>query len=307
MKAPALMNAARAAITAVAVAVAVAGTMLCTPALAQATAPSAGAGLAAQEAPTRRMATRDIEPVYRGGTVDTLATIRRRGVLRVGVALSVPTVMHAADGKLVGFSIDAARRLADDLGVGVEFVETSWSGIIPDLLDREFDLIMSGLWVTVPRALVINFTTPTAAEGIHVIASRAAAARLKSPADLDRPGTRIAVYVGTLQERLAARRFPKATLVRVSGDADHLSPVLAGDADAALVPTFAPQVIVRAAPDRLAAPFAQPLSSASAAIGVRKGDPDFLNFLDSWLAVLRNEGWLDELTSYWADPTNWLK
>ncbi len=160
MKAPALMNAARAAVTAVAVAVA--GTMLCTPALAQATAPSAGAGLAAQEAPTRRMATRDIEPVYRGGTVDTLATIRKRGVLRVGVALSVPTVMHAADGKLVGFSIDAARRLADDMGVGVEFVETSWSGIIPDLLDREFDLIMSGLWVTVPRALVINFTTPVA-------------------------------------------------------------------------------------------------------------------------------------------------
>jgi polar amino acid transport system substrate-binding protein len=297
------MNTARAVIAAFAVA----GTMLATPALAQYTAPASGAGLAAQEAPTRRMATRDIEPVYRGGTVDTLATIRKRGVLRVGVALSVPTVMHAADGKLVGFSIDAARRLADDMGVGVEFVETSWSGIIPDLLDREFDLIMSGLWVTVPRALVINFTTPTAAEGIHVIASRAAAARLKSPADLDRPGTRIAVYVGTLQERLAARRFPKATLVRVSGDADHLSPVLAGDADAALVPTFAPQVIVRAAPDRLAVPFAQPLSSAAAAIGVRKGDPDFLNFLDSWLAVQRHEGWLDERTTFWSDPTNWLK
>jgi len=83
--------------------------------------------------------------------------------------------------------------------------------------------------------------------------------------------------------------------------------VLAGEADAALVPTFAPQVIVRAAPDRLAAPFAQPLSSASAAIDVRKGDPDFLNFLDSWLAVQRDEGWLDERTSFWADPTNWLK
>lgn len=303
MKAPALMNTTRAVIAAFAVA----GTMLATPALAQATGPAPGAGGPAPEVPARRLAARDIEPVYRGGTVDTLATIRKRGVLRVGVALAEPTVMHAADGKLVGFSIDAARRLADDMGVGVEFVETSWSGIIPDLLNREFDLIMSGLWVTVPRALVINFTTPTAAEGIHVIASRAAAARLKSPADLDRPGTRIALHAGTLQERLAARRFPNATLVKVSGDTDHLSPVLAGEADVALVPTFAPQVIVRAAPDRLTLPFAQPLSSAAAAIGVRKGDPDFLNFLDSWLAVQRHEGWLDERTAYWADPTNWLK
>ena len=82
---------------------------------------------------------------------------------------------------------------------------------------------------------------------------------------------------------------------------------VAGEADAALVPTFAPEVIVRAAPDRLALPFAKPLSSASAAIGVRKGDFDFVNFLESWLAVQRDEGWLDERTTYWADTTNWLK
>ena len=303
MKFAEFMNAVRGA----AAAVALAGTALATQAQTQATPPAPAAGTAAPEAAARRAAPRDIEPVTRGGTVDTLATIRKRGVLRVGVAVSEPTVMHDAGGKLVGFSIDAARRLADDLGVGVEFIETSWSGIIPDLLNHESDLIMSGLWVTVPRALVINYTTPTAVEGIHVIASRAAAARLKTPADLDRPGTKIVVYAGTLQERLAARRFPKATLLQVNGDADHLAPVLAGEADAALVPTFAPEVIVRAAPDRLALPFAKPLSSASAAIGVRKGDFDFVNFLESWLAVQRDEGWLEERTAYWADPTNWLK
>jgi len=303
MKASECMRAFRVA----AVAMAVAGSTLVTQALAQAGTPAPGTGAASQEAATRRVAPRDIEPVTRGGTVDTLATIRKRGVLRGGVAISEPTVMHDASGKLVGFSIDAARWLAEDMGVGVEFVETSWSGIISGLLNRESDLIMSGLWVTVPRALVINFTTPTAVEGIHVIAGRTAAARFKTPADLDRGGTRIVVYVGTLQERLAARRFPKATLVKVGGDVDHLEPVLAGEADAALVPTFAPEVIVRAAPDRLALPFAKPLSTASAAIGVRKGDFDFVNFLENWLAVQRDEGWLDVRTTCWADPTNWLK
>ncbi len=290
-----------------AAAAALTGTTLITQAQSPAAAPAPVAGTAAQEATTRRAAPRDIEPVTRGGTVDTLATIRKRGVLRVGVAVSEPTVMHDSSGKLVGFSIDAARRLAEDMGVGVEFIETSWSGIIPDLLNHESDLIMSGLWVTVPRALVINYTTPTAVEGIHVISSRTASARFKTPADLDRPGTKIVVYAGTLQERLAARRFPKATLIKVNGDADHLAPVLSGEADAVLVPTFAPEVIVRAAPDRLALPFPKPLSTASAAIGMRKGDFDFVNFLESWLAVQRDEGWLEERTTYWADPTNWLK
>jgi polar amino acid transport system substrate-binding protein len=301
MKFAELMNVVRVLVAAIALA----GTTLAAQAQVQAAAPAAGPATA--QATARLAAPRDLEPVTRGGTIDTLATIRKRGVLRVGVAVSEPTVMHDAEGKLVGFSIDAARRLAEDMGVGVEFVETSWSSIIPELLNRETDLIMSGLWVTVPRALVINFTTPTAVEGIHVIASRAAAAKFKTPADLDLPGTKLVVYAGTLQERLAARRFPKATLVKVSGDTDHLAPVLAGEADAALVPTFAPEVIVRAAPDRLALPFAKALSSASAAIGVRKGDYDFVNFLESWLAVQRDEGWLDERTSYWADPTNWLK
>lgn len=276
---------------------------------AQAPAPqtSATTTSAYVEADARPPAPPDVEPVYRGPTVDTLATIRKRGALRVGVAINEPAVMHDADGALVGLSVDIASRLADDMGVRVEFVETSWSSIIPDLVNRQFDVIVSGLWVTIPRALVVNYSSPTAVEGIYVIASRAAAARLKVPADLDRSGTKIVVYAGTLQERLAARRFPQATLVRVSGDTDQLAPVLAGQADAVLVPTFAPQVIVRSAPDQLAMPFAQPLSAATTAFGVRKGDPDFLNFLDSWLAVQRTEGWLDERSTYWADPASWLK
>jgi polar amino acid transport system substrate-binding protein len=255
----------------------------------------------------RRLPPPDIESVYRGPAVDTLATVRKRGALRVGVAVNEPCVMLDAEGALIGYSIDVARRLADDMGVTVEFVETSWSGIIPDLLSRQFDVIVSGLWVTVPRALVINYSSPTAVEGVYVVANRAAAARLKSPADLDRPGTKIVVYAGTLQERLAARRFPKATLVKVDGDSDHLVPVLSGEADAVLVPTFAPQVVVRAAPDKLALPFAQPLSSATTAFGVRKGDPDFLNFLDSWVAVQRDEGWLDERANHWAEMSHWPK
>ena len=29
--------------------------------------------------------------------------------------------------------------------------------------------------------------------------------------------------------------------------------------------------------------------------------------VDSWLAVQRDEGWLDERMSFWSDPANWLK
>jgi hypothetical protein len=38
----------------------------------------------------------------------------------------------------------------------------------------------------------------------------------------------------------------------------------------------------------------KPLSSTLAAIGVRKGDADFLNYLNTSLAFQRDDGWLDD-------------
>ena len=258
-----------------------------------------GAGFADPQGAPRLEVAAEASPARPAAAVDTLATVRNRGTLRVGVAVNEPMVMHDRQGALVGYSIDLARRLADDLGVQVEFVETSWSQIVPELLARRFDVISSGLWVTLPRALVVNFTDVAASQGIHLVSGRSAATR-RSVADFDRPGTRIVVYAGTQQEQVATRLFPRATLVKVSGDSDHLLPVLAGQAHAALVPTVAPQLLLRAAPGKLFLPLAQPLSQSITAMAIRKGDADFLSYLNTWLAVHRAEGWLEERAHHWS-------
>lgn len=274
-----------------------------------ASAPAAAvAGYADPEEPPQRPPTPDIEPIYRGPAIDTLAMIRTRGVLRVGVATSEPAVMHDTQGRLMGFSVDLAQKLAEDLGVEVAFVETSWGHIVADLLDRRFDLIASGMWVTPERALVVNFSQPTASEGIHLIASKDLAGKMHSLPEFNRPEIRIAVFAGSTQEKVAQRVLPKATLVRIEGEnSDHLAPVLEGKVHAALVPTFAPAAIVRLAPDKLFLPLPSPLRSTITALAVRKGDPDFLNFLDSWLAVRQADGWFAERQAYWSDPDSWLQ
>jgi polar amino acid transport system substrate-binding protein len=104
-----------------------------------------------------------------------------------------------------------------------------------------------------------------------------------------------------VQEKVARRLFPHATVVRVDGN--ELKLVRSGDAHAALVPTLSPNALVQTAPDKLFLPREQALSHTPAALGVRKGDPDFLNFLNTWLSLRRGEGWLDERASYWAAKT----
>jgi polar amino acid transport system substrate-binding protein len=77
-----------------------------------------------------------------------------------------------------------------------------------------------------------------------------------------------------------------------------------GDATAALVPTLAPETLLQKAPTKLFLPRELPVSFTPAAFGVRKGDADFLNFLNTWLTLRRGEGWLEERARFWATNKN---
>ena len=215
--------------------------------------------------------------------------------------------MRDARGELAGFSIDLARKFAEDLGVQVAFVPTTWSQIVPDLMGNHFDVIFSGLWITPARALVMNFTESTSVEAVHLVAGKPLAAAMKTREDFNRPDVRIVVYAGTIQEGLAARLFPRAQVLKVDGDADQITPVVEGKAHAALLTTPTPDLVVRAAPDRLFLPSGSALQSTATAAAIRKGDPDFLNYLNSWLAFQRQSGFIDERTNYWFKSAEWLK
>lgn len=43
----------------------------------------------------------------------------------------------------------------------------------------------------------------------------------------------------------------------------------------------------------------------SIGFAIRKGDADFLNFLDNWITVTESEGWLAERHSYWFRTMDW--
>lgn len=267
-------------------------------ALAQTSTRSGEAPVPAASAPAA--ATAEVAPVMQTLGIDTLATIRKRGVMRVGVITVDPMVMRGSDGNYTGFSVDLMRRMAQEMDVAVEFLETKSLFMIQELLDGRFDLLATGLWVTTERAMVINFSDATASEGVYIVASKARAGRRLQVADYNQAGVKIAVFSNTAQEKLAARMFPKAQVVRVDGN--EVLAVTQGLADAALVPTLSPASLLQRAPDKLFLPREQAISQTPAALGLRKGDPDFLNFLNTWLSLRRGEGWLDERAAYWARP-----
>ena len=145
-------------------------------------------------------------------------TIKKRGALKVGMSTFVPWAMRDKNGELVGFEIDVAKKVAADMDVDVEFVPTSWDGIIPALIAGKFDVIIGGMSVRPQRNLTINFTIPYAHSGMGIAANKAMTADMKWPDDYDSADVTFSCRRGATSCNDVDRLFPKATVRKFDDD-----------------------------------------------------------------------------------------
>jgi polar amino acid transport system substrate-binding protein len=230
--------------------------------------------------------------------------VMRKGKLRVGLATFVPWAMQDKKGEWVGFEIDVAKQLAEDMGVKIEFVPTKWEGLIPSLLTGKFDLIIAGMTGTPQRALKINFTNPYDYSGMNVVVHKNFAAGVTDYMDLDKKGNTIISRVGTTGAALAKATFKNATVRLFPDEGPMVQELLNGKAAAFL--GSAPQ------PAQLAAKYPETLMfldknlvQQPICIGVPKGDPDTLAYLNNWITTVRNNGFIQKKVEYWWQSLEW--
>lgn len=64
------------------------------------------------------------------------------------------------NGELTGFEVELADAMCEEMEANCEFVIQAWDGMIPGLLARKFDLIMSSMSITPERAERVLFSEP---------------------------------------------------------------------------------------------------------------------------------------------------
>jgi polar amino acid transport system substrate-binding protein len=233
--------------------------------------------------------------------------IQKRGKLRVGMATFVPWAMRDKEGNLIGFEIDVAKKVAADMGVEVEFVPTAWSGIIPALIAKKFDVIIGGMSITPSRNLTVNFTAPYAHSGQQMASNIKLAGGFSSMDDYNDSSVTISCRRGATPCNFAQARFPKATLRRFDDDAQAFQEVVNGNAHATISSAPKPRFWSDGYPDKVfVANNGENLSRGNEAFALRKGDADAVNYFSNWILYNTANGWLEETHDYWfKDQSAW--
>ncbi len=113
--------------------------------------------------------------------------------------------------QLSGIDIDMAKALGRDLGVRVEFIDSSFARLIADVTEERCDIAMFAIGITPLRIEKLRFTKPHLASDIYAITTQSNR-RIKTWNDIDKPGAVVAVAKGTLHEPVMSGKLKFATL-----------------------------------------------------------------------------------------------
>ena len=103
-------------------------------------------------------------------SADHLARIKEKGTITVAMEGTwAPLTYHNEQDELVGYDVEIAQKIAEKLGVTVNFVEGEWDGLLAGLDDGRYDIMVNGVGITAERQEKYDFSTPYAYNRTAVI------------------------------------------------------------------------------------------------------------------------------------------
>jgi len=240
--------------------------------------------------------------------VDTLKEIQERGVLRVGLEPGyMPFELTNQKGEIIGFDVDVAKRMAKAMKVKLELVSTAWDGIIPALLTGKFDILMSGMTLTQERNLTINFAQPYIMIGQSILLRKEFAGDVTSYKDLNASKYTVASKLGTTGEQATKRMIPNAKYISYETEQEGVMELVNGKIDAFIYDLPFNAIAYSQKGQGKVVHLDQPFTREPLAWGIRKDDPDFLNWLNNFMSQIKYDGVYQKIYKKWFKDDAWLK
>jgi len=218
----------------------------------------------------------------------------------------VPFEMKDKQGRIIGFDVDIAKKMAKDMGVKLKLVPTAWDGIIPALMTNKCDIIISGMTITQQRNLKVTFPEPYFLVGQTLLVNKKHEGA-KSIKDLDKEGIVVTTKLGTTGEIAAKKLFKKATIKTFDSESAAVQEVLNNRADVFIYDKPYNELFMADKGKGKLIYLDQDLTYEPLGFAINHGDPDFTNWLNNFLRQIKNDGTYEKFYNKWFRDNSWLK
>ncbi|MCC2111381.1 MAG: ABC transporter substrate-binding protein [Hyphomicrobiales bacterium] len=226
-------------------------------------------------------------------------------VVKIGTEGAYPPFNNlTSDGKLVGFDIDIAKALCDEMKVKCEFVTQDWDGIIPALLAGKFDAIIASMSITEERMKKVDFTNKYYNTPPAIAVPKDSAIAGVTPADL--AGKALGAQGSTTHSNYAEAKFADADL-RFYPTADEYKLDIAGGRLDAVIDDVVVLSEWLATDDGACCKILGTLTpdpvihGPGAGIAVRKEDGELKEMFNKAIAAIRANGKYEEINKQYFD------
>lgn len=199
-------------------------------------------------------------------------------------------------GQLVGFEIDLANALCEEMKAKCEISSQDWEGLIPNLNANKYDAVMAGMSATEERAKVVDFSDSYFNNTLVLVGKKGTELSV-----VTLEGKNIAAQQATVSADYLTANQPKANLKAYDTQDNAYLDLSAGRVDGMMsdiVPALnwlkteqGAQFEVKGEPIDI---------SDSIAIALRKGDP-LKDEFNAALAKLKESGKYDEIVGKYFD------
>lgn len=251
--------------------------------------------------------------IMAGAQAVTLADVQKRGSIRIAVANEIPYGYMDMSGQAKGAGPDVAKAVMERLGIkNISWETANFGSLIPGLQAKRFDMVAAEMAILPPRCQQILFSEPNSSYGEGLLVAKGNPKNIHSYEDFAKTDHKIAIMAGADQlEMMQALGVPDSRMVTISNNADAISTVSTGRADAyaATGLTVNDLAAKSAGKAELAAEFKDPVVNGNPvrswggfAFGsdsqdlrdaVNKELAEFKK-TDEWKAILTNYGFTDE-------------
>lgn len=164
-------------------------------------------------------------------TDSDLAYIQNKGKLVVGITDFAPMDYKDENGEWIGFDADLGRKVAEKLGVDIEFVEITWNNKVFEINTKAIDCAWNGMTITDELKESLDITNAYAQNQQVVVMKADKLADYKTVEDLKK--LQFAVEDGSAGKDAAEANEFKFTVVNAQSDA--LLEVKSGAVDACII------------------------------------------------------------------------